>query len=169
LTFVEQMIQEDARNNSAWNYRWFLLHHQHHEEEGRGATHTLTPAQAIQETDFVVASIGKDSYNESSWRYLVAILREQVSALLDAVVSCRFVDMVLERINDLQSEGLLRSGNPHYMGAMVDILEIKGDRTSLNDAQAMCLDLSEKFDAVRAAFWDKRQRAIVLKLEPLTT
>lgn len=155
LVSVDIMIREDARNNSAWNYRWFLSHH--------GAKHILTPAQAMEEVDYVIASINVDAFNESSWRYLVALSKEQKSALVDGAVALSFMDLVLDRIRNIPEE--LKSDNPQYMGTMVDILEIKDDHMSLMEANGFCKALSQRVDAIRASYWDKRLHAISLRSE----
>jgi protein farnesyltransferase/geranylgeranyltransferase type-1 subunit alpha len=172
MAFVEHMISEDARNNSAWNYRWFLLRHRGH--AGTITTTTtktmpprvvLSPAQAVEEVDYVMASIEQDPYNESSWRFLVAMIQEQISSLLDTAAVQLFVNMVLERIEELGEGRLQRDNdNPHYMGSMVDIFEFKGEATSLDNAKGLCTDLAERCDAVRAAFWRQRRHAIEVKL-----
>lgn len=155
LISVDSMIHDDARNNSAWNYRWFLLHH--------GTKHTLTPAQALQEIDYVTASIEADGYNESTWRFLVALTKEQASTLVDGSLFLGFVDMLLDRLRKLREE--LKTDNHHYMGTMVDILEMKADHISLTEAKCVCEALAQRNDAVRASYWEKRLHVITLRHE----
>jgi protein farnesyltransferase/geranylgeranyltransferase type-1 subunit alpha len=67
---ANNLIEEDPRNNSAWNDRWFAIHRG---KQGDPISFDL----ARQEADFAIDSATKDPFNESPWRYLIGILREQ--------------------------------------------------------------------------------------------
>jgi protein farnesyltransferase/geranylgeranyltransferase type-1 subunit alpha len=67
---VERLIEEDVRNNSAWNGRWLTVHK-------RKQSDVLDIDVARQEADFAIQKAAQDPYNESPWRYLVGILKEQ--------------------------------------------------------------------------------------------
>jgi protein farnesyltransferase/geranylgeranyltransferase type-1 subunit alpha len=65
-------LVKDIRNNSAWNQRWFALHH--------GAKPSQSQTQLSQEIierelSFVFTSLDKASKNESAWNYLRGLLR----------------------------------------------------------------------------------------------
>jgi len=63
LEYVERLLDEDVRNNSAWNQRFFLLNHE--VNGGRLDGRTLE-----REVDFTLAALRKVADNESAWNYL---------------------------------------------------------------------------------------------------
>ena len=53
LEYVERLLEEDIRNNSAWNQRFFVISHLHEKLEGT----TLD-----QELKFTMTAIGKTKF-----------------------------------------------------------------------------------------------------------
>ena len=93
LDTTTSLIALDIRNNSAWNHRWFLLHHPEptafHNTDSSTTTTTPTAAAAVTRLDpavlesqvqFALDQIVVDPYNESSCRFLVALLKEEARA-----------------------------------------------------------------------------------------
>jgi len=75
LKYVHYLISDDDhRNNSAWNQRWFVSH--------RGST-ALSIDDAKVEADYAFNSSKIDPYNESPWRYFIGILSEQHKNMTD--------------------------------------------------------------------------------------
>jgi protein farnesyltransferase/geranylgeranyltransferase type-1 subunit alpha len=69
------LIEEDIRNNSAWNERWFAIH------RGKQDGDLIPLEVAWNEAEFAVEKgIALDPYNESPWQYLIGILREQLQS-----------------------------------------------------------------------------------------
>lgn len=60
LEYVNQLIFEDIRNNSAWNQRYFVLNHTTH----------FTPEIIEMEVHYTLNKIRSVTKNESSWNYL---------------------------------------------------------------------------------------------------
>jgi protein farnesyltransferase/geranylgeranyltransferase type-1 subunit alpha len=60
LQYVDQLLDQDIRNNSAWNQRYFVINN----------TTGFTPEVIEQELTFVLAKIKKVTNNESAWNYL---------------------------------------------------------------------------------------------------
>lgn len=60
LEYVEQLLEEDIRNNSAWNQRYFVI------------SNTTKFEQSIidREIDFALNKIDIVKGNESAWNYL---------------------------------------------------------------------------------------------------
>eukprot|EP00913_Durusdinium_trenchii_P007380 g6939.t1 len=67
LPFVEQLLREDIRNNSAWNHRFTVV---------RNQTWPLTDTVRTREINFALESIRKCANNECAWNYLSAFLGE---------------------------------------------------------------------------------------------
>lgn len=65
LPFVEKLLQEDIRNNSAWNHRYTVV---------RNQCSPLTDAVRTREIQFAMDSIRKCANNECAWNYLAAYL-----------------------------------------------------------------------------------------------
>ena len=68
---AHKLILQDPRNNSAWNQRWFAVH--------RGSKKDTLPLEvARHEADYaILTGATLDPYNESPWRYLIGVLKEQ--------------------------------------------------------------------------------------------
>ena len=61
LAYVERLLEEDIRNNSAWNQRFFVISHLHEKLEGN---------HLDQELKYSMSAIEKVPGNESSWNYI---------------------------------------------------------------------------------------------------
>ena len=64
------LIEQDPRNNSAWNQRWFAIH--------RAKKEPLPWDEvARHEADYAIhTGATLDPFNESPWRYLIGLLKE---------------------------------------------------------------------------------------------
>jgi protein farnesyltransferase/geranylgeranyltransferase type-1 subunit alpha len=80
MLYCDHFIQLDIRNNSAWNHRWYMVHHRHghHNTTTTGnVTNTPLPLHILeQEVDYTIPIITMDPYNESPYKYLQALVRE---------------------------------------------------------------------------------------------
>jgi protein farnesyltransferase/geranylgeranyltransferase type-1 subunit alpha len=91
LQYASELIDDDGRNNSAWNHRWFVLMNDatnwRKMMEEAVATEAATETAVLDENVVArevryaleVASI--DPYNESPWRFFVALVRHHVRGL----------------------------------------------------------------------------------------
>ena len=78
LDYVERLLEEDIRNNSAWNQRFFIVSHQAQQEKlaqensvPREEDEALIEGELLKkEADFAFEAIKKVPGNESSWNYL---------------------------------------------------------------------------------------------------
>jgi len=117
LFTVHKLVLEDPRNNSAWNQRWFVSH--------RGAQQALDAEQVRKEADYAINGAKLDPYNESPWRYLIAIFREEPSLTAEyekKAVAVRQVLVDADRDPD---------GCANLTSARIDMLEMLGDEESL--------------------------------------
>jgi hypothetical protein len=60
LQYVEQLLDEDIRNNSAWNQRYFVINN----------TTGFTPDVVQRELTYTLDKIKIVTNNESAWNYL---------------------------------------------------------------------------------------------------
>lgn len=105
------------RNNSAWNQRWFAAH--------RGSQQPLDAENVRLEADYAIKGAELDPYNESSWRYLIGIVREEPSLTAEYEKKAAGLRQVLvdaERDPD---------GCANLTSARIDMLEMLGDDESL--------------------------------------
>jgi len=65
LSFVDRLISEDQRNNSAWNQRFFVIKH-----------FGFTPELIQRELSYTMNRIRIIKNNESAWNYLVGVMRQ---------------------------------------------------------------------------------------------
>lgn len=132
------LIQEDPRNNSAWNQRWFSIH--------RGTNIKFLPLNdARAEADYAITIATLDPYNESPWVYLVGILKKQCHRMTGSVVDndgddTNRVGMLLKEyegkiyaVRDILSDTHQREPDTcaNLTAARIDLLELIGDKTSL--------------------------------------
>lgn len=196
--YTDVLIQMDPRNNSAWNHRWFVIHRgqqpqpqqpqpqqqQQQEEEQppeegivtRG--YRLDLATAKQEAEYALQGARLDPFNESPWRYLIAILKEQLPGMEP--------DKRLELLSEFEEKAwsvqdvlqefygstttttttTARSDEdsvvscPNLISAVIDILECKGDTESLEKVYAMTKVMAEQHDTIRRNYWNLRCRQV---------
>ena len=87
LGAIEALLQQDVRNNSAWNHRWFVLHRGHtslaavsstasadaasnSSSAKAGELAALSAETLGDEVEYCLARIGEARRNESPWNYL---------------------------------------------------------------------------------------------------
>lgn len=60
LNYVDQLLDDDIRNNSAWNQRYFVINN----------TTGFTEDVLKREIKYTLDKINKAKENESAWNYL---------------------------------------------------------------------------------------------------
>ena len=80
LSYIERLLEEDIRNNSAWNQRFFIISIFHSSpqgalEDGEGDVSTpkticISGKVLEREVEFTFDAIRKVTRNESAWNYL---------------------------------------------------------------------------------------------------
>ena len=168
LQFAAQLIQQDRRNNSAWNHRWFVTH--------RGRTQTaLTAENADTEMNYIVnhpdVALRGDANNESPWRYYVAVIKEQIFALQDGA---SVIQLLCRAEKDIETVTVRRVSQiatmehaPNATGALIDVLEWKGDADALQQAMELCHLLANEHDLIRQKYWNFRAQQVQTALDQL--
>ncbi|KAM3569167.1 hypothetical protein VYU27_008731 [Nannochloropsis oceanica] len=168
--FVDELLEEDPRNNSAWNQRWFIVHaHElspHHlmregGEEGGNTEAKAVAAAAIRDREMAYAWTaireegGREGgrglgENESAWAYLRGYLKE---------TNFKAVGWK-ERLLALAEEG--KEGGKEggsvcvpLMALAVEVHEAEGDDASLEEAVVLVESLGERWDRTRRGYWLK--------------
>jgi protein farnesyltransferase/geranylgeranyltransferase type-1 subunit alpha len=76
---AHELIQQDPRNNSAWNQRWFAVHRgrRKKKDDADGDDPIISLELARHEADYAIhTGATLDPFNESPWRYLIGLLKE---------------------------------------------------------------------------------------------
>lgn len=134
---VEDLLVRDIRNNSAWSHRYYIVF-------GRG-----TPVDDVtveREISYVKDAIGMAPQNQSPWNYLRGVLEKTQSPLSSVT------DFILP-FADISRPDTIRSS--HALDLLAEIYS--EDEGSKHDA-AKALDLlAEKYDPIRANYWNYRK------------
>ena len=155
---MEKLITQDVRNNSAWNHRWFTCHR-------ADKSTPLSNQRAIVEANYAIDIAGKDPFNESPWRYLIGILKEQwrqqektVPNLLD-----EFEGEIL-KIKSGMAECNRADGNScvNLISALVDVLEMKQNVDAFRNAANFAHNLAFELDPIRKKYWMFRKNKLTL-------
>lgn len=158
MDFVDKLLKDDIRNNSAWNQRWFVVH--------RGSKSTPIRLEvAREEIKFSISKACLDPYNESAWRYFVAFVKEQLQAIGKTSEFTEFLESCQDAITDTKKifeEESKKDGMEciHMIAAYIDILEMKGDAKSLSNAQKLAEELGDRYDTVRRTYWMLRSKQL---------
>ena len=106
-----------------------------------------------------------DPHNESPWRYLIGIIKEQihVSQSLDFSISEKIVsyeEQIEKIIDDLKVKDIDPNTCINMVSAQIDILQMKGDKESLNKGVLMAKILQDE-DTIRSKYWTMRQEELI--------
>lgn len=159
LSYTDELIFQDGRNNSAWNHRWFASHR-------AKKVPLLSYEKALLEAEYALKVAEMDPFNESPWRYLIGILKEQwrrreenaskISDLLD-----KYEGKILKMKNDMKE----RSGADgcscvNLISAFIDILEMKHNTSAFEAAANFAHQLGMQHDPIRKKYWLLREKEL---------
>ncbi|KAG7358312.1 protein prenyltransferase alpha subunit repeat-containing protein [Nitzschia inconspicua] len=151
MDFASTLIDEDIRNNSAWNQRWFVVH------RGKQDGKPLSMNEARLEADFAIdKGISVDPYNESSCRYLLSILKEQ---LLEGEhdLAKKLVEEHEAKVSNLRLAFEKTNQDPgkcvNLTATWIDLLEMMGDKESLQKAVSLAKGQATEHDRIRTKYW----------------
>ena len=149
LEFTESLIENDVRNNSAWNHRFFVLFGRDHVDEPyRFEAKDISDEIWDREVVFAKARIAKAPQNASAWNYLGGVLRKRkvgLSSLKDFALT--FAD--IEKADEVRSSFAL------------DILaDIWSDEREVEKAKKALDLLAERFDPIRKNYWNWKAQSL---------
>lgn len=151
LNYVDRLLQEDVRNNSAWNQRYFTI----------TQTSGFTSEVLEREVEYTKKAIEKVVNNESPWSYLRGILQHY--------------DKNISSYGDLDSwcEGKYKDGQrcPYLLAFMIDLAEDKMEQEDadkdkiLKTALELCEFLATEKDSIRREYWRYISRHLSQRFE----
>lgn len=143
LSYVEELIQRDIRNNSAWNQRWFI--HQNNPYQ------PFNEQQFTEEIKYVFQNIEKASNNESVWNYLRGLYYQYNTVFPSkcAEIENRLIEMLHKEKESAILPTLL------LIEFVADIKSERQTKVALEDALGLYAQL-EAFDMVRAKYWQTK-------------
>ena len=138
VPFVESLLIDDVRNNSAWNHRYFVLfsnERRYKPDEGVFA----------KELEYTQAKIGLAPQNAAAWNYLKGVAKKRGRGL-------KGLEGFALQFADPDKEDEVRSS--HALDLLADIWT----QEKQNDKASQALDLlGAKFDPIRKNYWDYRK------------
>ncbi|CAI0541144.1 unnamed protein product [Linum tenue] len=170
LEYCHQLLEEDIFNNSAWNQRYFII----------TKSPLLGGLQAMRESEvkYTVAAILANPENESPWRYLRGLYKDdpkswihdpQVSTLCLKVLTSSGTNHVfaLSTVLDLLSHGLQPS---RELREAVDTLNPASSRLDSQENSSSTKDslgnticsVLEHADAMRVNYWRWRKSQLIV-------
>jgi len=182
LDFSEKMIRLDCRNNSAWNQRWFTYRFCQMEMSKSDDCVEVIDDNIVSflrsEADFSFTIITLDAYNESPWLYVTEIVLEHVRLLTHHKIQnnlrSSLIDDIVNRIDILEEVDYLSRDNSsenqsvasiHKLTAKIELLEAKGDTSSIRKAIQITENLASKHDRIRSKYWYHRYNQLKDRIE----
>lgn len=140
LDFVDNLITEDVRNNSAWNQRYFVVNN-----------HLGWSDLNVQkEVCYVLEKIKFIKNNESAWNYLRGVLLHDKRGLSGNAVVTSFCEELYRN----------KCRSPYLYAFLIDICDEalkKGEVSSLHGPERaieLCQALANKHDKIRCKYWN---------------
>jgi len=158
IEFINGLLEDDVRNNSAWNQRWFVTH--------RGSKSIpFAIDDARQELSFSICKAEQDPYNESPWKYFVAVIKEQFRLIGTTPEFASLIGVSEKALEETKANFEQKSKKDgmectNLIAAHIDILEMKGDKTSIASAIEFAKLLESRYDPVRKKYWKLRAQQL---------
>ncbi|KAL1958727.1 hypothetical protein VTO42DRAFT_3846 [Malbranchea cinnamomea] len=166
---VNKLIDQDVRNNSAWNHRFFLKFGSREDEavgptdEGanRGVAEVVDEEVVDAEIEYAKSKIVLAPENKSPWLYARGVLRAAGRPLSE--LKSFASKFVLHEVGDNGSENLLVKSSL-AVEWLADVYAEEAQQRSgeaekkerINEAAKMLTLLKDKYDPIRKNYWDYR-------------
>jgi protein farnesyltransferase/geranylgeranyltransferase type-1 subunit alpha len=143
IQYINKMIINDSRNNSAWNQRWFVIHN-----------NDINDNIIRNELIYTINSINNIKLNESSWNYLRGLANHHHIIKNDIKEYCN------KLVNDTDY-------NNHFAVALLAALrEEDNSKESLEELEQFYHHLAA-IDPIRKKVWNKKVEHIRQRLANL--
>ena len=159
LSFTAQLIEQDPRNNSAWNHRWYVLHgrdvdrtdaHAHGHDDAAAAG-VKNPEVRAHELAFAQHHIRRAPRGESAWSYLRAIAARAEMPLGE------LRGFVEGFTGEGEGEGQREVVSPYALDLLARIQEAEGAEGGWAQAAQTLELLASTYDPIRKNYWEYRK------------
>jgi len=157
LDAIEELLESDVRNNSAWAHRFFVVFSDPgaSTEDSRALERDEKVPEEIvdREIEFSKVQIRKAPMNQSGWNYVRGVLRKggRETSTLEAFAR-EFVR--LEGEDGAEKEDVKSS---HALELLIDVWTERGEVEKADMALRL---LGEKYDRVRRKYWEYRREGL---------
>ncbi|CAF1032168.1 unnamed protein product, partial [Didymodactylos carnosus] len=139
LDFVNNMIIDDIKNNSAWNQRYFVI----------SQTTGFTDDIILKELDYVMNKIRSYPDNESSWNYLRGIAR------LRTINDDGKIEQFCQQMYDEYQQNECR----FLYAYMIELIDLKCQEEGKKQSECnrlieLCEKLALHIDPIRKRYWE---------------
>ncbi|KKA27859.1 hypothetical protein TD95_003248 [Thielaviopsis punctulata] len=155
LLATQNYIEEDVRNNSAWSHRFFIVFSDPAVSSG-DAVHATEPDAKVspeivdRELKYAREKIDLAPQNPSAWNYLRGVLAK---AGRDIGSEKEYVGKFVQAVGEDEEKVL----STHALDVLAEIYAAEGDKAK---ATACLQRLSDKWDPIRAGYWQLRQQQL---------
>ncbi|KAF8591333.1 protein prenylyltransferase [Ramaria rubella] len=162
LPYVEEMLSNDVRNNSAWHHRFFVVWMNGVRKGDENREEALR-----RELNFVKSKISLAPNNDSAWNYLRGLLNHthtSFSSLRDFVIpytTPHAISTQPELVLDLENPPPSLTSElpcPAAVEFLADIHEEDGTEESVKTARLLYRQLADELDKIRKSYWEHRGR-----------
>lgn len=150
-SYVQRMIEDDVRNNSAWNHRWFLCFGQYAEEEQKEHGIKVVDEDVIdREMMFAMKKVELAPNNESPWNYLRGVMERGERRKGEVK---EYIEGFTAQAGDGKEEGI------RSLQAVEWLVDCEQEALEIEKARQL-LKLLEKLDPIRKGYWAYRGRLL---------
>lgn len=161
LDYVAKLVDDDIRNNSAWNHRFYVIQN----------TTSFNPDVIKSECEYTIKMIKLAPNNESAWNYLRGVLQKSDQSLDSFPIVSETCD-ALYQDKEAQSS--------HLLAFMVTILSeklhniVKQDSVDYDQGKFkqiydqainLCDQLATKVDTLRTEYWKYQANLLIEKYQ----
>ncbi|TFK48979.1 protein prenylyltransferase [Heliocybe sulcata] len=157
VKWVERLITEDVRNNSAWHHRFFVVFASGHGEKGEDAVR--------EEIAYAKQKISLAPNNASVWNYLRGVLdhTHMPYSTLKSFVEPYTVEQEGRSEDVVDLEDPLPSAGAELPCALAieflaDVHEQEGGVEAVRKAVELWKSLANEYDTIRKKYWEYRIR-----------
>ncbi|KDQ58400.1 hypothetical protein JAAARDRAFT_34190 [Jaapia argillacea MUCL 33604] len=160
MEWIEQMIEEDVRNNSVWHHRFFVVF-----QSGIRVGDEDREVVRRREIDFAKDKISLAPSNPSAWNYLRGVLDNNnlpysdLSIFVRPYAQARSPDAEADEVIDLENPSPSKGAQLPCVPAiefLADVYESGKSRDDIEKAAQLWKSLANEYDTIRKKYWEYR-------------
>ncbi|KAL0375718.1 UNVERIFIED_CONTAM: protein farnesyltransferase/geranylgeranyltransferase type-1 subunit alpha [Sesamum calycinum] len=158
LAYCDELLEDDIFNNSAWNQRYFVV--------TRSPLLGGLEVMRDSEVAYAIKAILAKPENESPWRYLRGLYKNDVNSLVnDPRVASVCLDVLLDKRDFVHALNMVLDLLSHHhqpsneLKDAVDAVSPDPKPSDSNFAERVC-SILQLVDPIRASYWRWRKTSI---------